>query len=47
MAVHAPTRKYPILFRLFPGISVPGLFDQGFEVGASANQVTTRYKEES
>jgi hypothetical protein len=42
-----PNQATPLLFRLFPGIAVPGLFDQGFELGASPNQVTIRYKEES
>ena len=37
----------PHSFRLFSGISIPEVFNQGSEVGASANQVTTSYKEES
>jgi hypothetical protein len=41
-------RQYPILSDCVSGISVPGLFNQGSEVGGQCKpQVTTRYKEES
>jgi len=46
-ALRAPiTEAIPILSTCFPGFG-PLAFSQGSEVGVSANEVTTRYKEES